>query len=161
MEIGIRRAELSDAELLAATIVAAFAEYGPWLVPPSGALNETAETIGAELSGEYGGAVAQVEGVVAGCVLFRLQGEDMYFGRLSVLPEHRRMGVAEALVAWVEGEALARGCAGTTLSVRLALESNQRLFGRLGYRETARHSHPGFAEPTFMDMRKAIVRPTS
>lgn len=151
----IRRAELSDAGLLAETIVAAFAEYGPWLVPPSGALKETAETIGAELAGEYGGAIAEIDGVVAGCVLFRAQGDDLYFGRLSVLPSHRRMGVAEALVAWVEAEAVARGCAGTTLSVRLALESNQRLFSRLGYVETARHAHPGFAEPTFMDMRKA------
>lgn len=58
------------------------------------------------------------------------------------------------LVEAVEGLARDEGFAGVTLSVRLALESNQRLFARLGYVETARQTHPGFSEPTYMDMAK-------
>lgn len=152
----VRWASTGDAALLARLITASFEEYRPWLVPPSVAHNETEATIAAELAGGYRGLIVDVEGEPAACVLLRPQDGDLYFGRLSVLPGHRRAGLAELLVAKVEEIARAEGCPATTLSVRLALASNQRLFARLGYVETARHAHPGFDEPTFMDMRKVL-----
>ncbi|MDO9444463.1 MAG: GNAT family N-acetyltransferase, partial [Dehalococcoidia bacterium] len=81
---------------------------------------------------------------------------DLYFGRLSVLPAHRRTGIAEALVSFVEAEAVRRGAAGVLLSVRIALPDNQRLFARLGYAEIGRQAHPGFDHATWIDMRKSL-----
>jgi len=152
----IREASGSDAAMIASLVVAAFEEYRGRLEPPSAALLETSETIESQLVGAYGATLAEVDGVPAGCVLFTPRGRDLYFGRLSVLPAFRRTGLAEALVASVESEAARRGCDGVLLSVRLALPANQRLFTRLGYSEVARHAHPGFDHPTYMDMRKAL-----
>ncbi len=156
MPVTVRLASIEDAALLASIVTTSFEEYRAWLVPPSGAHNETDATIASELAGDYRGLILEVEGEPAACVLLRPQGEDLYFGRLSVLPGFRRTGLAELLVARVEEIARAENYPATTLSVRLALESNQRLFARLGYIETARHAHPGFNAPTFMDMRKVL-----
>lgn len=155
-DLTLRRAAPSDARLVLDLIQAAFAEYRGRLKPDSGAYGETPEGIAAQLSGHEGALVAERAGVAVGCVLFRDEGEDLYFGRLSVLPDHRRSGVAEALVAAVEDEARARGAQGVHLGVRIALPGNQRLFARLGYVEVSREAHPGFTEPTSITMRKAL-----
>lgn len=152
-----RRATLEDAPEIARLVNEAFAEYRPWLVPPSGALAETAETIAAELSGIYGAFLAEIAGEPAGCVLFRSEGDDLYFGRLSVPPSRRGQGIATVLVDAVEREAIEQGRPGVVLSVRIALPANQRLFARLGYAQIARHAHPGFDQPTWIEMRKALV----
>lgn len=158
MNVLIRAALLEDAPVVAATIREAFAEYRDTLVPPSGALSETAESIASELAGEYEAAIASVEGAVtmAGCVLFRPYGSDLYFGRLSVLPAYRGAGIARRLAAHVEAEAALRGCPGVVLGVRVALPENQRFFTSLGYVEVGRHAHPGFDHPTWIEMRKAL-----
>lgn len=152
-----RRATLEDAAKIARLINEAFAEYRTWLVPPSGALAETAETIAAELSGRYGAFLAEIAGEPAGCVLFRPEGDNLYFGRLSVSPEKRGSGIAAILVAAVESEAVALQCPGVVLGVRIALPANQRLFARFGYCEIARHAHSGFDEPTWIEMRKVLT----
>ena len=158
----VRPAVLDDARTLANIIQGAFAQYRGDLVPPSAALGETPERIAAELAGPYRAAVAELgeppeaTGAAAGCVLFRPEGEDLYFGRLSVLPRYRGEGIATALVAYVEAEAARRGCPGVVLGVRIALPANQRFFARLGYVEVARHAHPGFDHDTSIEMRKVV-----
>lgn len=157
VDIRCRRATLADAAILAALINEAFAEYRPWLVPPSGALAETEQTIAAELASQYGAFLAESAGAAVGCVLFRPEDPDLYFGRLSVPVAHRGKGIAHLLVEAVEAEARLQGRPGVVLGVRIALPANQRLFARLGYEEIARHAHPGFSEPTWIEMRKAIT----
>ena len=164
MNVAIRRAVFEDAPTVAATIRRAFAEYRDNLVPPSGALSETAESIAAELAVQYEAAIATLDAgaageTVVGCVLFRPDGSDLYFGRLSVLPAYRGAGIARALVAHVEAEAALRGCPGVVLGVRVALPANQRFFARLGYAEVARHAHPGFDHETWIEMRKELAGP--
>lgn len=157
--MAIRPGLLEDAAIIAATIREAFAEYRDTLVPPSGALSETAESIAAELAADYEAAIASLETAVktvAGCVLFRPNGSDLYLGRLSVLPAYRGAGIARDLVAHVEAEAARRGWPGVVLGVRVALPANQRFFARLGYAEIARHAHPGFDHETWIEMRKAL-----
>lgn len=155
-DLVLRRATPSDAHLILDLIQAAFAEYRGRLVPDSGAYGETPEGIAAQLVGDQGAMIAERDGMAVGCVLYRNKGEDFYFGRLSVLPNHRRSGVAEALVAAVEDEARTRGAQGVLLGVRIALPGNQRLFARLGYVEISREAHPGFTEPTSINMRKLL-----
>ena len=152
----IRLATAEDAGTIASLIVEAFEEYRAWLVPPSAALLETAMTIEASLAGSCSAALAYVHEAAAGCVLFEPRGEDLYFGRLAVLPKYRQTGLARTLVAFVEEEASRRGCAGVLLSVRVALPANQQLFARLGYVEVGRHAHAGYDAPTWIDMRKPV-----
>ena len=152
----IRDASAVDAPTLALAIRAAFEEYRGLLTPPSAALNETPESVRRELASEYGAVLAEVHDEVAGCALFRPEGADLYFGRLSVIPKYRGAGLAGVLVRHVEAEAAVRGCPGVVLGVRIALPENQRLFQHLGYVEVARHAHPGFSEPTWIEMRKSL-----
>ena len=155
-DLTLRRAAPIDAQLVHDLIQTAFAEYRGKLKPDSSAYGETIEGVAQQLVGRQGAVIAERDGAAVGCVLYRDEGEDLYFGRLAVLPAHRGSGVAEALVGAVEAEARARGCPGVWLGVRIALTGNQRLFTRLGYVEISRDAHPGFSEPTSINMRKTL-----
>ncbi|MBV8392426.1 MAG: GNAT family N-acetyltransferase [Alphaproteobacteria bacterium] len=154
--IVLRAATPADACVLAATIAAAFEQYRGKLVPESGAFRETADAIAAELAKGADAILALRGADVLGCVMTKVEDGDLYFGRLSVLPAARGLGVAKLLIAAVEDAALQRGLAGVRLGVRVVLSENQRLFASLGYRETGREAHPGFDHPTSINMRKPL-----
>ena len=138
-----------------AVIHGAFAEHRGALKPPSAALDETVASLGRRLAD---GAVflAERDDRVIGAVCAETRGDSIYLDRLAVLPAARGRGVAAALVAAVEGFAAEAGAGAVTLGVRLALPGNIRMFERLGYAETGRKAHPGFAEATSMDMAKRV-----
>jgi len=46
------------------------------------------------------------------------------------------------------------------LSTRLVLLDNRCLFTACGFIETTREAHPGYAEPTFVNMEKRLVGST-
>jgi ribosomal protein S18 acetylase RimI-like enzyme len=152
----LRPATEADAPALAATIAAAFEQYRGKLVPESGAFRETADAIAAELRKGAGAIVAERNGAIVGCVMTKLEEGDLYFGRLSVLPTARGLGLAKRLIDAVEAEARVHGLPGVRLGVRVVLTENQRLFQSLGYRETSREAHEGFDYPTSINMRKTL-----
>lgn len=152
----LRIATAADAASIAATIAASFEQYRGKLVPESGAFRETAEGIAAELARGASAIVAERNGEMLGCVLVEEMEGDLYFGRLSVQPSARGLGLARRLIEAVEAEARRRGLAGVRLGVRIVLTDNQRLFASLGYRETSREAHPGFDRPTSINMRKPL-----
>ncbi len=152
----LRKATIGDAAAIAAVIAASFEQYRGKLIPESGAFRETADGIAAELSRGAGAIVAERNGEMLGCVLVEEKEGDLYFGRLSVLPPARGLGLARRLIDAVEAEAHRRGLAGIRLGVRVVLTDNQRLFQALGYRETSREAHPGFDHPTSINMRKPL-----
>jgi ribosomal protein S18 acetylase RimI-like enzyme len=155
MRIVIRQAEDNDAVGVTAVIHAAFEPYRGRLVPDSSAHAETVDTVRGKMAN--GGAVlAEQDGRLVAATLFEREGDALYIGRLAVLPEARRNGLAPRLVEAVEAIARERGIRRLTLGVRLALDDNIRLFTRLGFRETGRTSHPGFTEHTSMDMEKRL-----
>ncbi len=152
----LRAATPADAPLLAATIAAAFEQYRGKLVPESGAFRETAATIAAELASGSSAIIAEQNGRPVGCVMVKPEEGDLYFGRLSVLPAARGLGLARRLVEAVEAEARRRGLPGVRLGVRIVLTANQRLFQSLGYAEVSREAHAGFDHPTSINMRKTL-----
>jgi len=154
--ISVRPATLDDASLLATPIAAAFEQYRGKLVPESGAFRETADSITRQLRAGAGALIAERNGQGLACVMTEMQEGDLYFGRLSVLPQARGLGLARRLIAAVEADARRRGLPGVRLGVRVVLTDNQRLFSSLGYVETSRESHPGFDYPTSINMRKAL-----
>ncbi len=149
-------AEADEAELISRLILGAFEAYRSRLVPESAALEETPAAVRAKLAGGHGGGIAFLGSAPAGAVLFKLSHTDVYLGRLAVLPPYQRRGVARALILFVETEAKAAGALSVSLGVRIALPDNQRLFLAAGYQEVARHAHPGFTEPTSIEMRKLL-----
>lgn len=152
----LRAATAADAAGVAATIAAAFEQYRGRLEPESGALRETTDGITAELARESGAIIAERNGRIVGCVMVKLVEDDLYFGRLSVVPEARGQGIGRRLVEAVEDEARRRELAGVRLGVRIVLVENQRFFLSLGYVEVSREAHEGFDHPTSINMRKAL-----
>jgi ribosomal protein S18 acetylase RimI-like enzyme len=104
------------------------------------------------------GAVAEVAGVLAGSALWVEQDGGLYLGRLAVAPAWRGLGIAKALVAATETAAQAAGLPRVHLSTRLVLLDNRRLFAACGFIETTRATHPGYAEPTFVNMEKRLAQ---
>jgi ribosomal protein S18 acetylase RimI-like enzyme len=152
----LRAATAADASVLVATIARSFAQYSGRLAPESGAFQETADSIAAELNKGAGAFIAERNGETLGCVMTKPMEGDLYFGRLSVLPAARGLGVAKRLIEAVEADARARGMPGVRLGVRVVLTDNQRLFASMGYLETDREAHPGFDYPTSINMRKPL-----
>jgi ribosomal protein S18 acetylase RimI-like enzyme len=145
----------ADVPLLLSLVHAAFEEYRSLLNPPSGAHRETLETIAKKLAG--GGAYIAWNGETAlGCVLIEYEEDALYLGRLAVLPQHRRLGVARLLIDAVENQARASGLNKVSLNVRVQLPRNRAFFERLGYQFAAYHHHDGHTEPTFLSLEKYL-----
>jgi len=142
------------AEILA-VVHAAFAAYEGKLVPGSGALRETVETLRDRLVSERA-AIAVSGGRIVGAAFYRRGADNVYVGRLAVLPEFRGRGIAGRLIAHIESFARRTGVPALSLKVRIALPDNIRLFTRLGFREVSRDAHPGFAAPTSIRMEKRL-----
>jgi ribosomal protein S18 acetylase RimI-like enzyme len=150
-----RAALASDAAAIADLVRRAFAAQARPTVPPSSALKETTATITAHLA-HGGGAVVEFEGRLVGAVLWEDGAGGLYLSRLSVHPEHRRQGIARALVDEAEREARRRGLTWMHLGVRLELEDNRQLFRSCGFEETTLRRHEGFDEPTWVRMERRL-----
>ena len=86
--------------------------------------------------------LAWLDGVAVGSARYAFHDDSCYIGRVSVLPEHRGLGIASAMVEYIEATAIERGCKQMEITVRLILESNVRLYERLGYRVSEVYQHP-------------------
>ncbi len=77
---------LSDADAVAALIRAAFAAQAVVTDPLPSALRVTAEDVAAHLRCGGGGTVAEVDGVLAGSVLWEAQDGGLYVSSVAVAP---------------------------------------------------------------------------
>jgi GNAT superfamily N-acetyltransferase len=150
-----RGARASDAAAIADLVRLAFATQSRPTSPPPSALRETAATIADHLA-HGGGAVVESDGRLVGALLWAEEDGGLHGSRLSVHPDHRRHGVARALIAEAEREARRRGLGLMHLGTRLVLEDNRRLFRSCGFEETTLHRHEGFAEPTWVRMERRL-----
>jgi ribosomal protein S18 acetylase RimI-like enzyme len=145
----------TDAPAAAALIRAAFAAQPVVLDPPASALRVTADGLVAHLA-RAGGAVAESGGRAVGVVLWEADNGALQVSRLAVDPQVRRRGIARALLAAAEAEAQQCGLSRLRLGTRLALTGNRRLFVDCGFIEIALHAHPGYPEPTWVEMEKRL-----
>jgi ribosomal protein S18 acetylase RimI-like enzyme len=153
--ISIRNVAAEDAAALLDLMRRAFGEYRGVLQPESSVFVETEAVIAGKLA--EGGGFAAVRGSrFVGCVIAESKGLRGYLGRLAVLPEARREGVARRLILAGEAFVRARGLRSAEINVRIALIGNIALFAALGYRETQRRAHPGWTEPTYLVMEKSL-----
>jgi ribosomal protein S18 acetylase RimI-like enzyme len=146
---------VGDAAVIAELVRLAFSMQSQATDPPSSALQETAASIARHFD-DGGGAVLEADGVMVAAVLWTPKDDELYLGRLAVHPEHRRQGLARALVDEAEREARRRGLGWLRLGVRLPLEDNRRLFRSCGFTDASLHSHEGFAEPTWVLMERRL-----
>lgn len=141
MSVNVRLATPEDARLVHDIMQRAFAEYLGVLRVPSSAHAETIEDVRRALVAG-GGALASVDGASVGAVRFALEPDTLYVGRVSVVPEYRRRGVASLLMRFVEAHAPSLGRDSISLKARAALPSNVELYRTLGYEVLADRPHP-------------------
>jgi N-acetylglutamate synthase-like GNAT family acetyltransferase len=152
----IRAARPDEAEAIVALIQRAFGAYRGKLRPESGALQETPETIRAVMkTGTI--LLAERAGRVLGCVSVRRKADSAYAGRLAVEPMERGIGVGRALLAAAEALARQMGSDRLLVDVRLKLRDNRAFFRAQGFTEGAERCHPGFRQPTYVEMEKILI----
>ncbi len=151
----LRRAQEDDAPLLVSILHAAFAEYEGQLDPPSGVHNETIDTVLQKLQ-EGHAVLAFLDAEAVGCVFYEPESDYVYLGRLSVLPQHRKQGVARALIDYVEQQAVILQRPRVLLGVRTAIPRLQAYYARLGYHLLRYAMHEGYSEPTYAILEKEI-----
>ncbi|HSN42717.1 MAG TPA: tRNA (adenosine(37)-N6)-threonylcarbamoyltransferase complex ATPase subunit type 1 TsaE [Propionibacteriaceae bacterium] len=94
--IRLRLAEPGDAPAMLRTIHAAFGARRP-VIPPAAALSDTVADIERAL-GQGEGVIAEIDSVMAGCLLLSIDGPLAGLHRVSVHPDHREHGIAAAMV---------------------------------------------------------------
>ena len=88
------------------------------------------------------------------CIFLTPRPQSLYLGKLAVAEGHRGQGLARRMVAHAEARAAALGLAGIELQTRIELIENQTSFRSMGFIETARTAHKGYANPTSITFRK-------
>ncbi|HYZ93013.1 MAG TPA: GNAT family N-acetyltransferase [Actinomycetota bacterium] len=140
MSLSVRRAELAEASLVRDVMLLAYREYQGALPIDSGAHGETIEDVIADM--QRGGAILAEDGVPVGSARFVPEDGYLYVGRLSVLPAHRRRGIASAIMRFAEQIAADLGRPAVQVGVRESLPSNARLYESLGYETVSIEAHP-------------------
>jgi ribosomal protein S18 acetylase RimI-like enzyme len=156
----VRAMAAADCHTVAMLIGAAFAAQAVTVDPPASALRETETSVGARLAAG-GGAVGCVHERIVGSVMWEPKDGGLYLERLAVDPAWRGRGIARALIAATETAARLAGVARVHLGTRVVLTGNRRLFASCGFVEIARHAHPGYAVPTWVEMEKRLEPPRS
>lgn len=151
----IRHATEQDIPAITMIIRKAFAEYEGKLDPPSSAKYESEQRVKADLN-EGGALVYEQAGEIVGCIFYHLYKDHIYLRRLSVAPEHRRQGIASALLEAGEEFGRNQKLPEARLSVRIVLEDNINFYQRRGYRHFGYGTHEGYQQPTFVNLAKCL-----
>ncbi len=125
-------AEVQDAQIIHHLMIQAFLEYKDE-VPPSSALDETVESIKSDLENGEQAIISFLADKPVGMVRFRLKEKDVYFYRLSVLPEKQGQGIAKKLITYLEKHAVKYEKSLICCKVRMDVPKNITLYESLGY----------------------------
>lgn len=88
------------------------------------------------------------------CMVLTPKDNFLYLGKLAVAAGHRGQGLARRMVTLAEERAATLGLDGVELQTRIELVENQQAFRAMGFAETARTAHKGYANPTSITFRK-------
>lgn len=123
----------------------AFAGMQGRIDPPSSMHALTPETIADQAKT---GEIWAIGPPAAACLFLTPTPGSLYLHKLAVDPVHHRKGHARALIGTAAARARTLGLPALSLSTRVELIDNHAVFRALGFLETGRSAHPGFARPT-------------
>lgn len=91
------------------------------------------------------------------CVILTPKPPALCIGKLAVATNARRRRLATILINHAETRALALGLTHLELQTRVELVANQAAFAALGFVETARTAHKGYARPTAITYQRKVT----
>ncbi len=136
----IRRAVTGDIEPIRTLVQAAYAVYVPRIGREPAPMAADYEALVA--SGETWVAVAGDR--VAGVLVIRTIGHELFLENVAVGPGYQRRGIGKALISFAEHRARRLGLAAVTLYTNEAMTENLRLYPALGFVETGRRVEDGY-----------------
>jgi len=155
--ISITEASPQQAALVHGIMQTAFSEYLGKLNPASPCHTETVGDVAKAI--HNGGAIlAWVDDMPVGSARYSLSADTFYVGRVSVLPAYRGLGVASAMMTYLDDLARANGHAQMELCSRLNLPRNIALYQRMGYEITDQYQLSPDADIQ-VTMRKRLETP--
>ena len=89
--------------------------------------------------------VVELEGEVAGFVVFYPRGDHLHVENVAVLPSAQGKGIGKALLGFAEDEARRLGLPAVELYTNVKMVENQAFYPALGYLETDRREEDGFS----------------
>ncbi len=89
--------------------------------------------------------VVEMEGEVAGFVVFYPRGDHLHVENVAVLPSAQGKGIGKALLGFAEDEARRLGLPAVELYTNVKMVENQAFYPALGYVETDRREEDGFS----------------
>lgn len=128
----IRFAKISDAPLIHDLMIKAFTEYKD-AIPPSSALEETAESITAASEDGEQALISYIHDEPVGMIRFHIKENSVYFYRLSVIPEKQGKGIAKKLMKSLEEYAKQIKKTKVLCKVRMTVSKNIKLYNSLEY----------------------------
>lgn len=128
----ISAAAASDAPVIHRLMMEAFMEYKNES-PPSSALAETVQSVSRSMADGEQALIAYEENQPVGMVRFQLKGEELYFYRLSVLPERQGKGTAKKILKSLEHYAAENNIRAVSCKVRRSAARNVQLYTSIGY----------------------------
>jgi tRNA threonylcarbamoyladenosine biosynthesis protein TsaE len=137
--VELRAAMVEDAADVHAVTQAAYAA-GPPLDPPSGAFDETVDSVAGDLARD-GGAIALLDGVVVAALRYRREPGWTTLRRVGVVPALWRHGIGARLVAFAHAEVARAGGTALSVGVRHGRPASRLFWASLGYAEVEQLDH--------------------
>ncbi|TPE70510.1 GNAT family N-acetyltransferase [Halalkalibacterium halodurans] len=131
----IVHAEKKDAKEIHSVLHQAFDEYR-YATPPTTALREAVSDIEQELTSGTQVLLYKHNDKCVGMVKFVVHDKQLYFFRLSVIPEARNQGIARRLIDHLMTLAKEQKCATVVCKVRADMAQNVAFYDSLGFANT-------------------------
>jgi GNAT superfamily N-acetyltransferase len=154
-EVETNPAAFSDFGALHALLTEAFAPMAGRIDPPSSLTSMSVEDVVRKAAAEDLFLIRDRERPMA-CLFAAPRGESYYLGKLAVAQDMRGRGLARGVIEAAGARARSLGLRDLELQTRVELTENHAVFVALGFRETGRTCHPGYARPTSVRFRKPV-----
>lgn len=125
-------AEISDASIIHDLMMRAFDEY-KYATPPTSALAETVQTITTAMEDGEKAFIGYIEDEAVAMIRFRVDADQVYFYRFSVVPEKRGQGLAKEMLRFLEDYANEQKKPMLVCKVRAEVGKNISLYESIGY----------------------------
>ena len=95
------------------------------------------------------------------CMILTPKPKTLYLGKLATAPELRGKGLARRMITHAASRARDLGLASLTLQTRVELVANHAVFKALGFVESGRTRHDGYARDTSITFVRNLSDPSS